>query len=157
DTLIFGTTSDPFSLLAPSICGPYSPSTMGASSNQLIDAGRWPFNTVTGRAEEWVTAPLSTGLHAIALHNVLNAGTGPSDLFNGEVGTFAVAPTPWTVVTSNATGKGMFNANSSLSLSVLSVRSFGVSAPIFESNLTIVTRDVYTETFSGSHAGLIDH
>src|SRR5439155_959883 len=147
---------DPFSLLASSIWGPYSLSTMGASSNQLIDAGRWRFNTVTGRAEEWVTAPLSTGLHAIGLHNVLNAGTGPSDLFNGEVGTFAVAPTPWTVVTSNATGKGMFNANSSLSLSGLSVRSFGVSAPIFESNLTIMNGDVYTETFSASNAGLID-
>jgi len=156
DTLIFGPAPDPFSGIGPSIWGPYSLSTMGASSNQLIDAGRWRFNTVTGRPEEWVTAPLSTGLHAIGLHNVLNAGTGPSDLFNGEVGTFAVAPTPWTVVTSNATGKGMFNANSSLSLPGLSVQSFGVSAPVFESNLTIVNGDVYTETFSASNAGLID-
>src|SRR5207244_4726378 len=98
-------------------------STMGASSNQLIDAGRWRFNTVTGGPEEWVTAPLSTGLHAIGLHNVLNAGTGPSALFNGEVGTFSVAPTASTVVTSNATGTRTYNANSSLSLPGLSVQS----------------------------------
>jgi len=156
DTLIFGPTADPFSLVGPSIWGPYSLDTIGQSSNQLIDAGRWRFNTVTGGPEEWVTAPLSTGLHAIGLHNVLNAGTGPSDLFNGQVGTFAVAPTPWIVTTSNATGKGMFNANSSLALPGLSVRAFGVSAPIFETNLPIVNGDVYTETFSASNVGLID-
>src|SRR5207244_8204736 len=103
DTLIFGPTSAPFSLLAPSICGPYSLSTMGASSNQLIDAGRWRFKTVTGGPEEWVTAPLSTGLHAIGLHNVLNAGTGPSDLLQGAGGRFTVATPPSHDVTSHTT------------------------------------------------------
>src|SRR5205807_2256454 len=131
-------------------------STQGASLNTNIDAGRWRFNTVTGGPEEWVTAPLSTGLHAIGLHNVLNAGTGPSDLFHGEVGTFSVAPTPWVVSTPNATGKGAFHANSSLALSGLTVRGFGVSAPVLETNLTIVGGGIYTETFDAASAGLID-
>src|SRR5205823_5200767 len=87
--------------------------------------------------EEWVTAPLSPGLHAIGLHNVLNAGTGPSDLFHGEVGTFSVAPTPWVVSTTNATGKGAFHANSSLALSGLTVRGFGVSAPVLVDGFSV--------------------
>src|SRR5947199_361720 len=138
DTLIFGPTPDPFSGIGPPACGPYTLSVQGASLNTNIDAGRWRFNTVTGGPEEWVTAPLRPGLHAIGLHNVLNAGTGPSDLFHGEVGTFSVAPTPWVVSTTNATGKGAFHANSSLALSGLTVRGFGVSAPVLERNLTIV-------------------
>src|SRR5438093_7353364 len=156
DTLIFGPTPDPFSGIGPPVWGPYTLSTQGASLNTNIDAGRWRFNTVTGGPEEWVTAPLSTGLHAIGLHNVLNAGTGPSDLFHGEVGTFSVAPTPWVVSTPNATGKGAFHANSSLALSGLTVRGFGVSAPVLETNLTIVGGGIYTETFDAASAGLID-
>ena len=156
DTLIFGPTPDPFSGIGPPVWGPYTLSTQGASLNTNIDAGRWRFNTVTGGPEEWVTAPLSPGLHAIGLHNVLNAGTGPSDLFHGEVGTFSVAPTPWVVSTPNATGKGAFHANSSLALSGLTVRGFGVSAPVLETNLTIVGGGIYTETFDAASAGLID-
>src|SRR5205823_5478295 len=151
-----GPTPDPFSGIGPPVWGPYTLSTQGASLNTNIDAGRWRFNTVTGGPEEWVTAPLSTGLHAIGLHNVLNAGTGPSDLFHGEVGTFSVAPTPWVVSTTNATGKGAFHANSSLALSGLTVRGFGVSAPVLERNLTIVGGGIYTETFDAANAGLID-
>src|SRR5438093_710970 len=156
DTLIFGPTPDPFSGIGPPVWGPYTLSVQGASLNTNIDAGRWRFNTVTGGPEEWVTAPLSPGLHAIGLHNVLNAGTGPSDLFHGEVGTFSVAPTPWVVSTPNATGKGAFHANSSLALSGLTVRGFGVSAPVLETNLTIVGGGIYTETFDAANAGLID-
>src|SRR5437773_1108734 len=156
DTLIFGPTPDPFSGIGPPVWGPYTLSVQGASLNTNIDAGRWRFNTVTGGPEEWVTAPLSPGLHAIGLHNVLNAGTGPSDLFHGEVGTFSVAPTPWVVSTTNATGQGAFHANSSLALSGLTVRGFGVSAPVLETNLTIVGGGIYTETFDAASAGLID-
>src|SRR5437773_2263108 len=156
DTLIFGPTPDPFSGIGPPVWGPYTLSTQGASLNPNLGAGRWRFNTVAGGPEEWVTAPLSPGLHAIGLHNVLNAGTGPSDLFHGEVGTFSVAPTPWVVSTTNATGKGAFHANSSLALSGLTVRGFGVSAPVLERNLTIVGGGIYTETFDAANAGLID-
>src|SRR5438093_673238 len=137
DTLIFGPTPDPFSGIGPPVWGPYTLSVQGASLNTNIDAGRWRFNTVTGGPEEWVTAPLSPGLHAIGLHNVLNAGTGPSDLFHGEVGTFSVAPTPWVVSTTNATGKGAFHANSSLALSGLTVRGFGVSAPVLVDGFSV--------------------
>jgi predicted heme/steroid binding protein len=156
DTLIFGPAADPFSFIGPSVWGPYTLALQGSSLNTNIDAGRWRFNTVTGGPEEWVTAPLSTGLHAIGLHNVLNAGTGPSDLFQGEVGTFSVAPTPWIVTTPNTTGKGSFHANASLDLSGLTVRAFGVSAPVLESNLTITNGGQYTETFDAANAGLID-
>src|SRR5438477_381711 len=67
DTLIFGPTPDPFSGIGPPVWGPYTLSVQGASLNTNIDAGRWRFNTVTGGPEEWVTAPVSPGLHAIGL------------------------------------------------------------------------------------------
>ncbi|HEY7587508.1 MAG TPA: Ig-like domain-containing protein [Thermoplasmata archaeon] len=156
DTLVFGPTSDPFSSMAPFFWGDYSLDTVGSSANTLISAGRWAFQTATGGPEEWVAAPLSTGLHEIALHNVLNGGVGPSDLFSGQVGTFSVSPTPWDVVTTEPTDVGTFNVSSSLDLTGLDVRAFGVAAPQFSSGLPIENLGQYVDFFSASDIGLID-
>ena len=153
DTLVFGPTPDIFT---PSgFWGPYTLSTVGASSDQRIGTGIWRFQTASGVNEEWVAAPLSTGLHEIALHNVLYAGLGPSEMFAGEVGTFGVTPSPWFVFTDDAVGTGTFDTLATLDLPGLEVRSYGIAAPM-SGPVFVADQATYSETFSATSIGYID-
>jgi hypothetical protein len=165
DTLILGPSLDdcfiyPTPCFTPSgLFGPYSLSAIGQSPYTCGTpcTGIWRFNTATGGAEEWVSAPLTTtGLHGIALHNVVYAGLGPSEVFTGEVGTFAATPNPWIAVTPNGTGVGLFNVSSSLGLPGLDVLAYGVAPPVLAFGLPISETTDYIETFSVAGAGFID-
>lgn len=163
DTFVLGPSPDdcfiyPGPCFTPSpLFGPYSLNIVGQSSQQYLGSGRWRFNTATGGPEEWVSGPLSTGLHGIALHNVMYAGAGPSEVFTGEVGTFRATPSPWAVTTPNATGSGTFTVNSSLALPAgLDVLAFGLSPPSFEGSVPILDQGTFNETFDVSGAGLIE-
>ncbi len=92
DTLVYGPEADPFSDMAPDIFGPYTLGFKGGSPNKNIGAGRWLFDTATGTSEEWVSAPLSTGLHLFMLHNVLFSGKTINEPFAGGVGTAVLNP-----------------------------------------------------------------
>ncbi len=156
DTVIMGPTPD-FQFSGPgSPWGPYTLDTVGASANTLITAGTWAFQTATGGPEEWVAAPLQTGLHEIALHDVNYAGFGPSEVFMGEVGRFSLTPNPWIVSTPNLTGSSSFATNSSLTLPGLDVAAFGVAQPVAEDSVSIGQGDSWMTFFSAANIGVID-
>ncbi len=156
DTLVMGPTPD-YQFSGPgSPWGPYTLDTVGASAYTLISAGTWAFQTATGGPEEWVAAPLQTGLHEIALHNVNYAGLGPSEVFSGEVGRFSLTPNPWTVSTPNLTGSGTFVTNSSLTLPGLDVLAFGVAEPVELDSQTIDQGGSWVNFFSAANIGVID-
>ena len=163
DTFVLGPSPDDCFIYPPpcftpsGLFGPYSLNVIGQSDQRYLGSGRWVFDTATGGPEEWVSAPLTTtGLHGVALHNVVYAGMGPSEVLNGEVGTFAATPNPWFTVTPNGTGTGLFNVSSSLGLPGLDVLAFGLSPFTFAFGLSINETADYTETFTVSDAGFID-
>ncbi len=157
DTIVMGPTMDDFSgYYSPSIWGPYTLDTVGESAQTLMTAGTWAFQTATGGAEEWVSAPLTTGLHEIALHNVLYAGLSSSEVFGGEVGTFGLAPNPWVVNTPDDMGNGSFATTASMDLPGLSVLAFGVSQPVDLFANYIEAGVPWTTGFSASDIGVID-
>jgi len=130
DTLLFGPTEDDFSNALRSVFGDYTLSKVGGSQNTNIGAGTWVFNTATGGPEEWVSGPAATGLHEIALHNVLYAGEGPSESFTGATGFVDVAPFPWTELLTQSAGVKTFDFKSTMDLpDGMEVNAYGVSQP----------------------------
>jgi len=92
DTLVYGPEPDDFSGMAPSIFGPYTLGEKGGSTNWNIGAGAWLFDTATGGPEEWVSAPIGSGLYLFMLHNVLFSGRTINEPFSGQVGTATFNP-----------------------------------------------------------------
>ena len=155
DTIVLGPTADP--AFSPSdLWGPYVLDVVGRSPYLHLGSGRYVFRTATGGAEEWVSAPLASGLHEIALHNVLFAGPSASEMFSGDVGRLSVTPSPWNVSTSAGTGSAAFDLDASLDLPGLEVRAFGISAPSVSLGIPIALGGTYAETFNASTIGLID-
>lgn len=155
DTIVLGPTEDP--IFGPTdLWGPYTLDVVGRSAHTHLGSGRYVFRTATGGAEEWVAAPLAAGLHEIALHNVLFAGPGPSEVFSGQAGVFRVLPSPWNVTTATGSGVGAFHVGATLDLPGLEVRAFGISAPTRTQAIPITHLGTYTEGFTASTIGLID-
>jgi uncharacterized repeat protein (TIGR01451 family) len=76
----------------PSIFGPYTLQPIG-SSDPFMSGAAYPFHTSTGGPSDWLKVPLErTGLHEIALHNVVYAGKSLSEKFTVNVGTLKVEP-----------------------------------------------------------------
>ncbi len=156
DTIVMGPTEDAQFSGPGSPWGMYTLDTVGSSANTLISAGTWAFQTATGGPEEWVAAPLQTGLHEIVLHNVNFAGLGPSEVFSGQVGRFSLTPNPWFVSTANLTGSETFTTSSSLDLPGLEAKAFGVAEPVTMLNQSIEDGGSWVEYFSATQIGLID-
>ena len=156
DTLLFGPTPDDFSNAVPSIFGPYTMEKVGGSANTNVGAGLWLFNTATGGPEEWVSGPAATGLHEIALHNVLYAGEGPSETFSGATGFVNVEPFPWTEQLSHSAGVKTFNFTSTMDLPAgMEVSAYGVSQPT--TSVHPITQDEYVSSYVDSvRAGIMD-
>jgi TolA-binding protein len=156
DTLLFGPTPDDFSNAMPSLFGPYALSQVGGSPNMNIGAGTWLFNTATGGPEEWVSGPAANGLHEIALHNVLYAGEGPSEVFSGATGFVNVNPFPWTEQLSQSSGVKTFDFMSTMDMpDGMEVRAYGVSEPT--TYVYPITQDERVSFLVDSvHAGLMD-
>ncbi|MBI5566960.1 MAG: S8 family serine peptidase [Chloroflexi bacterium] len=71
----------------PSIFGPYTLQPIG-SSEPFRSGATYPFKTTTGGPNDWLKVPLArTGLHELALHNVVYAGKSLAEPFKAEVGT----------------------------------------------------------------------
>jgi hypothetical protein len=76
DTIVLGPVEDPaHSGAEPEYYGPYRLDDVGRSPNWHYGGGTWGYNTSSEESEDWVSAPLREGLHAILLHNVLYQGS----------------------------------------------------------------------------------
>jgi len=104
----------------PSIFGPYTLQPIG-SSDPFMTGATYPFHTSTGGPSDWLKVPLSsTGLHEIALHNVVYAGKSLAEKFTVNVGTLKVEPSvddsvgdvvPDTFTTNVYTNSGVVDIN----------------------------------------------
>ena len=134
DTIVMGPTIDRFtdpadSYYDPTYYGPYTLDTVGKSTNKYLGSGKWRFDTATGGAEEWVTAPLQEGLHLIAEHNVLFSGQKFGVPFTKTVATVSVEPPAIEITTMMDSGSAPIVFTSGLELAGLSVEAYGLSTP----------------------------
>jgi hypothetical protein len=170
DTIIMGPTADRFSpggtyyttsLL--STFGPYALDTVGKSDNTNVSAGKWSFKTNSGTTEEWVSAPITGGLHLIALHNVLYSGRVLQEPVNGTVGTIAAVPSPLTIVTTQLSGTALMTVTSSMDLSGLVADAYGLGKPVVYADQPATQDDPdkpstasWTKDITVTHGGLLD-
>jgi len=140
DTLIMGPTSDRFSdpdhpdnarydWSDPDYYGPYTLDTVGNSPNMYMGSGKWRFDTATGSAEEWVTAPLQEGLHLIAEHNVLFSGEKFFVPFGKTVATVSVEPVEIEITTPADNGSVPITFIAGIELAGLAADAYGLSIP----------------------------
>lgn len=92
DTIVLGPTptslgSGWYDAPEPSFYGPYVLDTVAKSPNTNASAGIWRFNTSSGANEDWVTGPITNGLHAFLQHNVLYEGDQFDVVFTKTIGT----------------------------------------------------------------------
>jgi hypothetical protein len=131
DTLIFGRSENAYQLLDGSdpIGAPYILDTVGGSRNTNVGAGVWTFDTATGGPEEWVTAPVQRGLHAVVHHEVDWEGNRFYAPFETELGSATVNPNRVEVTTGDDSGEFDVTFRSTLDLPGLSAEGFGLSQP----------------------------
>jgi hypothetical protein len=130
DTLIMGRSENTFQVFPDGVFGgPYVIDTLGGSPNLNTGAGVWKFDTATGGADDFVTAPAGEGLHAIAVHQVGWNGDVFETPFDVTVGSASVAPSNVHVTTGANTGAFDVTFESSMDLDGLSAEAFGLSQP----------------------------
>jgi len=164
DTIIMGPTVDPFTDPAhryydPTYYGPYTLDTVGKSTNTYLGRGKWRFDTATGGAEEWVTAPLQEGLHLIAQHNVLFSGKKFAVPFGKTVSTVSVEPPAIEIYTPSDSGSVPIVFTSGMELPGLAAEGYGLSVTqVFTDQLAYQddpadpTTASYTRLFTVTHA-----
>jgi len=92
----------------PTVFGPYTLQPIGWSE-PFRSGAAYPFHTSTGGPDDWLKVPLErTGLHEIALHNVLYNGEDLTEQFRVDVGTIAFEATMDPAV--GSVGVGSVNA-----------------------------------------------
>ena len=170
DTLVMGPTSDrfsdpdhpdndPFDWSDPEYYGPYTLETVGSSPNKHLGSGVWRFDTATGGAEDWVTAPLQEGLHLIAEHNVLFSGQKFFVPFSKTVATVSVEPLEIEITTPVDSGSVPITFTSGIELGGLAVDAFGLSMPeafadqpVYQDDPDDPATASYTHVFTVTHA-----
>jgi subtilase family protein len=140
DTLVFGPSENVYQLNGPGAVGaPYILDTVGASSRAYLGSGTWAFNTSTGGNEEFVTAPMQEGLHAVVQHGVSYDGGKFHVPFETTVGSAVVTPTEVNATTAGNSGAFDVTFKSSLDLAGVSADAFGLSQP------TVLTRTAHQD------------
>jgi len=146
----------------PTYYGPYTLDTVGKSPNTRLHDGVWRFNTATGGAEEWVTAPLQEGLHLITEHNVLFSGAKFSVPFTKTVATVAVQPPAIEITTTVDSGSVPITFTSGIELAGLAVDGYGLSMPqvladqlAYQDDPGDPTTASYTYVFTLTHASSV--
>lgn len=143
DTRMYGPASDPFTaageegddMVDPDWYGPHTLELVGRSP-YLVQAGTvWPFDTSSGRNEDWVSAPASEGLHELLLHNVLYAGSDFELPFGTEVGSVQLSTDELRLVGDTC---GSLVLTPTLALPELQVTAYGPAAPTFLADLPAV-------------------
>ncbi len=94
DTWIAGPVADSYSAAFPEFFGPSGAEVVGGSANAYRSAGIFGFSTSTGGAREIAGAPLESGLHFLALHQVLSAGLETHEAMSGSAWRIQTMPYP---------------------------------------------------------------
>jgi subtilisin family serine protease len=122
--------------------GPYTLDWYGGSADTYMGSGKFLFETTTGRAEEMIIAEVSTGLHAIVLHNVLYAGQSFSENVTGKMATIHIDPAEMNqTIPAGTEDNQTFTFISGMDLTGLSVQAYGLSQPQEYINQTILQDD----------------
>ncbi len=141
DTLLFGPAVNHFQLFPDTVFGaPYILDTVGGSPNANLGGGVWLFDTATGGAADFVTAPAQDGLHAVVLHQVGWHGGKFHAPFLSEVAGASVAPSSVVETTIDGTGTFDVTFTSGFALDGLAAHAFGLSQPTLE-NVTVQQDD----------------
>lgn len=163
DTLIYGPAEDIYSALHPDYYGSYTLGKSGGSVNTHMGSGKFSFQTTTGGTEEWVTVPLTQGLHVIEHHNVLYQGDMIRLPFTTTVGTVDLAPQKATIHACQSSGNISITLNTTLDLDQISASVYGVSQiqeftsqQAYQDNPDDPANSSYTQTLSVAQGGLLD-
>ncbi len=118
----------------PDWYGPYALQRIGASP-YLVNGSIWPFQTSSGRGEDWVAAPAAGGLHLLALHNVRYDGAAIAQPFQLTVSSASLKPAALELY---GTACASIQLTPELDFGRLAVTPFGLSGPAqVESGLSI--------------------
>jgi len=123
----------------PSWFGPYTLNLL-ARSAYLVVGSTWPFNTSTGKNEDWLAlTPASDGLHEVMLHNVLFSGSQFEMPYETTVSAIHVASrtgtqkagpaVPSSGVTLLRDVCSQLEITSEMDMPEFSIRGFGMAAP----------------------------
>jgi hypothetical protein len=156
DTVVLGPTPTSLDVPEPDFFGPYVLDTVGQSA--AIKAGRsiWRFNSSSGENAEWITAPMTDGLHAFLQHNVLFEGDKFEVVFTKTVGTLQQNPDFFDIDTTQKQGTvGMVSMQASLPLSGLVADAFGLGGPEYMLNEPLDF--VNSATWEWTHAFTVTH
>ncbi len=125
-------------IVNPAVSGPYDLARKARSVSTYHDADGNPgtggesfsFQTTSGGASEWLTGPLSKGLHIFSMQNVLYGGASPAGVpFTTSVGSAVVSPTRVEATTSQLTSTFQVTLTASLDLPGVEARAYGLSTP----------------------------
>ncbi|MCI0518875.1 MAG: PKD domain-containing protein, partial [Chloroflexi bacterium] len=162
DTRLFGPAADAFASADPLTYGPYSLTPIGGSVDTYLGSGKYTFQTATGAAEEWLSAPLGEGLHLVSHHNVLFSGDRLGVPYTTTLGSASIAPYPVVIQACAPSGTAAITFTASLPLDGLAGDAFGLALTQVYTAQQVVQDDPllpatasYTLPLTIAHGGLI--
>ncbi len=129
DTLVFAPSPDSYSQQEPDYFGPYSLGKAAASADTLIGRGKYAFETVTNSNEEWLTVPITTGLHLLRQHQTLAAGDHFQIPFTLTVGSISALPASVEQISCHISGTIPISIVTDLPLAGLTAAVYGLNQP----------------------------
>ena len=136
DLLIQGPTTDSFSQDLPEIYGPHGATLAGGSRDTNFGDGKYPFQTASGGASEWVSGPLVPGLHLVQAHAVLYGGRWPEEPYSLQIGKLWCKPVEL-VGQGGTAGRLSAQVWSNLRMPDIKAQAYGLSQPIIFANQDI--------------------
>jgi hypothetical protein len=122
----------------------------------------WTFKTATGTTEEWVTAPLTTGLNLFMLHNVLFSGAVIDDPFSGQVGTATLNPAMVIIDGRQKTGAIPVTLTSEVTFDDIAATAYGLggvekyTVPAVQDDPDDISTATYTYPVTINNGGLLE-
>ena len=155
DTQLYGPVFDERSDTNPIVFGPSGLAKTGGSSNNNVTGGIWLPQTNTGTTEEWIAAPLGTGLNQIMLHNVVWPGQTDALTFLGEAGMASVAPSALSLVDAADSGTETVDFATTMQLNGAAAKAYGLTKRL-EGTYTVEQDASWTQTFELTDAAFIE-
>jgi hypothetical protein len=159
DTLIFSPFRDAFSTPGNESYDPsFGPNALfWTGGSRSPGRPNWRFSTQSGGPLDIGSAPLSEGLHALFLHNILFAGRKFSVPFQVEVGKLTVEPAPLFVQTPDESAQSSLTIASGLPMDGLQFEIYGPSkVSSWYRNHEISQGRSWWWDFSATDCGLIE-
>lgn len=155
DTQLYGPSLDEFSDMDPGVFGPTGLAKSGGSSNTNVTGGIWLPQTNTGTTEEWIAAPLGSGLNQIMLHNVVWPGQTDALPILGEAGMASVAPAALDLVDASDSGAEMIDFSTTMQLDGAAAKAYGLTKRL-EGTYTVQQDASWTQEFALTDAAFIE-